>query len=157
MLEECISFLEEKAKNEIFTYEVIVVSDGSSDGTVSLALKYSKRYTVDKFRVLELLDNRGKGGAVRLVVEQILSHNIFKLYLLFKGMLSARGRYLLFADADGATKFSDYDKLEKNMKSITKDWQSDGIVVGSRSHLEQDAIASRSLFRLVMYFYLARM
>nr|XP_014086339.2 dolichyl-phosphate beta-glucosyltransferase isoform X2 [Bactrocera oleae] len=132
MLEECISFLEEKAKNEIFTYEVIVVSDGSSDGTVSLALKYSKRYTVDKFRVLELLDNRGKGGAVRL------------------GMLSARGRYLLFADADGATKFSDYDKLEKNMKSITKDWQSDGIVVGSRSHLEQEAIVSRSLFRTLL-------
>uniref|UniRef100_A0A0K8TZG1 Dolichyl-phosphate beta-glucosyltransferase n=1 Tax=Bactrocera latifrons TaxID=174628 RepID=A0A0K8TZG1_BACLA len=132
MLEECMSFLEEKAKHEIFTYEVIVVSDGSSDGTVSLALKYSKRYTVDKFRVLELLDNRGKGGAVRL------------------GMLSARGRYLLFADADGATKFSDYDKLENNMKSITKDWQLDGIVVGSRSHLEQDAIASRSLFRTLL-------
>ncbi|XP_039952752.1 dolichyl-phosphate beta-glucosyltransferase [Bactrocera tryoni] len=132
MLEECMSFLEEKAKDEIFTYEVIVVSDGSSDGTVSLALKYSKRYTVNKFRVLELLDNRGKGGAVRL------------------GMLSARGQYLLFADADGATKFSDYDKLENNMKSITKDWQSDGIVVGSRSHLEQDAIASRSLFRTLL-------
>lgn len=132
MLEECMSFLEEKAKDDTFTYEVIVVSDGSSDGTVSLALKYSKRYTVDKFRVLELLDNRGKGGAVRL------------------GMLSARGRYLLFADADGATKFSDYDKLENNMKSITKDWQSNGIVVGSRSHLEQDAIASRSLFRTLL-------
>ncbi|XP_011207742.2 dolichyl-phosphate beta-glucosyltransferase [Bactrocera dorsalis] len=132
MLEECMSFLEEKAKDETFTYEVIVVSDGSSDGTVSLALKYSKRYTVNKFRVLELLDNRGKGGAVRL------------------GMLSARGRYLLFADADGATKFSDYDKLENNMKSITKDWESDGIVVGSRSHLEQDAIASRSLFRTLL-------
>ncbi|XP_050319063.1 dolichyl-phosphate beta-glucosyltransferase [Bactrocera neohumeralis] len=132
MLEECMCFLEEKAKDEIFTYEVIVVSDGSIDGTVSLALKYSKRYTVNKFRVLELLDNRGKGGAVRL------------------GMLSARGRYLLFADADGATKFSDYNKLENNMKSITKDWQSDGIVVGSRSHLEQDAIASRSLFRTLL-------
>lgn len=150
-----MSFLEEKAKDEMFTYEVIVVSDGSSDGTVSLALKYSKRYTVDKFRVLELLDNRGKGGAVRLVVANIASYYCFFNYMSFlKGMLSARGRYLLFADADGATKFSDFDKLEKNMKSITKDWQSDGIVVGSRSHLEQDAIASRSLFRLVISFYI---
>ncbi|XP_004530322.1 dolichyl-phosphate beta-glucosyltransferase [Ceratitis capitata] len=129
MLEECLLFLEEKAKDETFTYEIILVSDGSSDGTVSLGLKYSKRYTVNKFRVLELLDNRGKGGAVRL------------------GMLSARGRYLLFADADGATRFSDYDKLEQSIKSITKDWQEDGIVVGSRAHLEQEAIASRSLFR----------
>ncbi|XP_054744699.1 dolichyl-phosphate beta-glucosyltransferase [Anastrepha obliqua] len=129
MLDECLSYLVEKSKNERFTYEIIVVSDGSNDGTVSLALKYSKRCTVEKFRVLELIENRGKGGAVRL------------------GMLSARGRYLLFADADGATKFSDYDKLEQSIKSISKDWQSDAIVVGSRAHMEQEAIATRSLFR----------
>ncbi|XP_017465014.1 PREDICTED: dolichyl-phosphate beta-glucosyltransferase [Rhagoletis zephyria] len=129
MLEECVGFLEEKSRDNSFTYEIIVVSDGSSDGTVSLALKYSKRYTVDKFRVLELIENRGKGGAVRL------------------GMLSARGRYLLFADADGATKFSDYDKLDQSINNISKDWQSDAIVVGSRAHLEQEAIATRSLFR----------
>lgn len=33
-------------------------------------------------------------------------------------MLSARGSVLLFADADGATKFSDLDKLEDSMKEI---------------------------------------
>ena len=33
-------------------------------------------------------------------------------------MLSARGRLLLFADADGATKFSDISKLEEEMKRI---------------------------------------
>ena len=31
-------------------------------------------------------------------------------------MLYARGRLLLFADADGATKFSDITKLESEMK-----------------------------------------
>ncbi|XP_067626255.1 dolichyl-phosphate beta-glucosyltransferase [Eurosta solidaginis] len=129
MMEECLNFLEEKSKDASFTYEVIVVSDGSSDGTVSLALKYSKRFTANKLRVLELIDNRGKGGAVRL------------------GMLSARGRYLLFADADGATKFSDYAKLEQSIRSVATDWQSDAIVVGSRAHLEKEAIATRSFFR----------
>ena len=33
-------------------------------------------------------------------------------------MQSARGKYLLFADADGVTKFSDYDKLELSMKHL---------------------------------------
>lgn len=32
-----------------------------------------------------------------------------------QGMLSARGQLLLFADADGATKFEDYEKLERVM------------------------------------------
>lgn len=129
MLDECLEFLEAKTKNGNFTYEIIVVSDGSSDGTVSLALKYSKKFTVNKVRVLELVENRGKGGAVRL------------------GMLSARGRSLLFADADGATKFSDYDKLAEALQSVTNEWKEDAVVIGSRAHLESEAIATRSAFR----------
>jgi len=129
MLEECMKFLEGKSKSEEFSYEVILVSDGSRDGTVNLALKYSKRYTCEKFRVLELIENRGKGGAVRM------------------GMLSARGCNLLFADADGATKFADFNKLEESMKTLTTNWQKDAIVIGSRAHLENEAIATRSKFR----------
>lgn len=62
-------------------------------------------------------------------------------------MLSARGRYLLFADADGATTFSDLDKLNEAMLKIAEDWTEEAIIIGSRSHLEQEAIATRSLFR----------
>lgn len=73
MLEECLEFLEAKSKaNKKFQYEIIVVSDGSRDGTVKKALEYSKRYSSEKFRVLELIQNRGKGGAVRLVSTKIL-------------------------------------------------------------------------------------
>lgn len=35
-------------------------------------------------------------------------------------MQSARGAMLLFADADGATKFSDLVKLEDSLKSLVK-------------------------------------
>lgn len=35
-------------------------------------------------------------------------------------MQSARGAVLLFADADGATKFSDLTKLEDSLKEIVK-------------------------------------
>lgn len=67
MLDECIEFLEERCKKAQYTYEIIVVSDGSVDGTVKRALEYSKKLGCEKCRILELEKNRGKGGAVRLV------------------------------------------------------------------------------------------
>lgn len=133
MLEECMEYLENRVRAEPnFKYEVIVVSDGSKDKTVEVALEYSKKYTCEKFRVLELIENRGKGGAVRL------------------GMMSSRGRFLLFADADGATKFADYSALERSLLKIAKDWKENALTIGSRAHLEQDAIAQRSIFRTVL-------
>ncbi len=44
------------------------------------------------------------------------SHQI----LLFQGMLSARGKQLLFADADGATTFEDISKLQDKLKDLMK-------------------------------------
>lgn len=37
-----------------------------------------------------------------------------------QGMQSARGHKLLFADADGATKFDDLEKLETALQSLLK-------------------------------------
>lgn len=68
MLDECLDYLEKRAATEAtFQYEVIIVSDGSKDRTVEVAQTYAKKYSTDKLRVLELIENRGKGGAVRLV------------------------------------------------------------------------------------------
>ncbi|GJQ84728.1 hypothetical protein Trydic_g21133 [Trypoxylus dichotomus] len=138
MLDECIDFLEAKSKSNSFNYEIIVVSDGSKDKTVDVAQKYVKKLGTEKMRVLELVKNRGKGGAVRL------------------GIQSTRGRLLLFADADGATKFSDYDKIEKSLLDLLhiddKHSVEDqlAISIGSRAHLQDEAIASRSFFRTVL-------
>lgn len=133
MLDECLEYLERNlTKNAQHTYEVLIVDDGSTDKTTEVALKYTSKHGCDKVRVLTLVKNRGKGGAVRL------------------GMLSSRGQQLLFADADGATKFEDITKLQATLELITKDQpekQSLGLVCGSRAHLEQEAIASRSVFR----------
>lgn len=62
-------------------------------------------------------------------------------------MQSTRGKYLLFADADGATQFSDLQKLLEEMSKIAPSWDTEAIVIGSRSHLEDEAIAKRSFFR----------
>ncbi|KAF7270402.1 hypothetical protein GWI33_016636 [Rhynchophorus ferrugineus] len=143
MLDECVEFLENRCKvNKSFSYEVIIVSDGSKDKTVKNALEYSKKYGSNKIRVLELEKNRGKGGAVRL------------------GIYSARGALILFADADGATKFADLTKLETSIKEQTNcDYLQNfeiadklAITVGSRAHLEEEAVASRTVFRTILMY-----
>ncbi|KAF3421191.1 hypothetical protein E2986_07199 [Frieseomelitta varia] len=131
MLDECLEYLEQRSKNG-HTYELIIVSDGSSDKTVDIAHMYALKY--DNIRVLNLIKNRGKGGAVRL------------------GILSARGSVILFADADGATKFKDLEKLD-DIDYIDKPNEvssSHAIVCGSRAHLGEEETAKRSFFRLFL-------
>ncbi|KYN38376.1 Dolichyl-phosphate beta-glucosyltransferase [Trachymyrmex septentrionalis] len=138
MLDECLEYLEERRKSGL-TYEVIVVSDGSTDKTVDVAYHYASKYST--LKVLNLIKNRGKGGAVRL------------------GMLSARGSVLLFADADGATKFNDLKKLDESLINVLgfdyinkpeKTASSDAVICGSRAHLEKEETAKRSYFRLFL-------
>lgn len=137
MLDEALKFLEKRCEEQPgYTYEIIVVDDGSTDKTSQIALGYSDRYTTEKIRLLRLEKNRGKGGAVRL------------------GVLSSRGRLILFADADGATTFSEIQKLESALQSPAGNHHHsnnrvacNAFAVGSRAHLEQEAIATRSAFR----------
>ncbi|KAM4699706.1 dolichyl-phosphate beta-glucosyltransferase [Discoglossus pictus] len=135
MMDEALEFLEnKKKKSKSFSYEVIVVDDGSKDKTTEVALKYSEQYGSDKVRVLTLKKNRGKGGAVRM------------------GVLVSRGKMILMADADGATKFADIEHVEVGLERL-KPWPENmAISCGSRAHLEQESIANRSVFRTVLMY-----
>ena len=77
------------------------------------------------------------------------------------GVLAARGQMILMADADGATKFEDYEKLDawiqtvvpKNPERLGTEPFDSGrhpLAIGSRAHLEKEAIAQRSLFRTLL-------
>jgi len=68
MLDDALNELLNKQKREPnFTFELLIVDDGSKDKTTETAQSYSKKYSNDTIRVLKLLKNRGKGGAVRRV------------------------------------------------------------------------------------------
>lgn len=139
MLDESLNYLGERAENDnTFTYEVIIVDDGSKDKTTEVGMGYSKKYGSDKVRILTLSKNRGKGGAVRM------------------GMLHSRGELLLFADADGATTFSEFSKVEASIKGLCRE-ESDlsealAVSCGSRAHLEEESVATRSIFRTVLMY-----
>lgn len=131
MLAEAITFLASHYPN---SWELLIVDDGSSDSTISTALEWAgKRLSLgelqpDRIRAIPLVKNRGKGGAV--------TH----------GMRHIRGRYAVFADADGATKFSDLKTLMEKIQEIEVDGH--GIAIGSRAHMvNTDAVVQRSFIR----------
>jgi len=71
--------------------EVIVVDDGSSDGTAQIVTRYAAQYP--NLRLFQNPGNHGKGYSVR------------------NGMLHARGDILLFSDADLSSPIGEADKL----------------------------------------------
>ncbi|NND02872.1 MAG: glycosyltransferase family 2 protein [Acidimicrobiia bacterium] len=86
--------------------DVIVVDDGSTDGTVALAESWTDRLPL---RVITSGRNFGKGHAVRI------------------GMLAATGRRRLFTDADGSTPISELTRLSAALDLLG----GEGVTLGS--------------------------
>lgn len=74
-----------------YEYELILVNDGSTDGTGNIARSLSK--LVQGLTVIDLPSRQGKGAAVKV------------------GMLAACGKYRLYLDADHAVHISVFDEL----------------------------------------------
>jgi dolichyl-phosphate beta-glucosyltransferase len=116
VLDDCYGRGDEKSKGK-GGYEILLVNDGSKDKTVQVALEFARKNNLhDGFRIVTLEENRGKGGAV--------TH----------GMKHVRGKYAVFADADGASRFTDLEKLVEGVKKVV-DAEGRGVAVGSRAWL----------------------
>jgi len=107
------------------SFEIIVSDDGSTDDTVERV----RRLDLRNVRVLDPGCNRGKGAAVRA------------------GMRVARGRYVLFTDADLSTPIEEVDDMLVFARAGSP------VVVGSRAAggaTELDRSALRSLLSAVL-------
>eukprot|EP00931_Biecheleriopsis_adriatica_P093088 TRINITY_DN66840_c0_g1_i1.p1 TRINITY_DN66840_c0_g1~~TRINITY_DN66840_c0_g1_i1.p1 ORF type:complete len:319 (-),score=69.54 TRINITY_DN66840_c0_g1_i1:95-1051(-) len=131
MLDETLSYLEARGRaSSDFSYEVIVVDDGSRDKTYAAAESFRESVLRHgELRIIQLIENRGKGFAVRT------------------GMLAARGQLLLMADGDGATNIRDLERLERALMADDRRVQ---IAFGSRHHLREEAVAKRAWHRNVL-------
>lgn len=101
-IEEIAKYLGEKN----VTYEVIAVSDGSKDSTVSELNSLAP--LVMKMEVIDRKENRGKWYSVR------------------EGFLKANGKYRLMTDADGATSITNLKDFWPHME------KGEDIIIGSR-------------------------
>jgi len=102
-LSEIYDFLSTKD----YDYEIIIVDDGSADETVSNAKK-SQLFKEYKLGVIKNWVNMGKGFSVK------------------RGILAARGDYILFTDADLSTPIKELNNLFDCME------EGYDIVIGSR-------------------------
>ncbi len=104
--------------------EVIVVDDGSTDGTVSIveSLPQSSRVPI---RLARLPQNRGKGAAVRA------------------GVLAGAGEWLLIMDADNATPITELPRLWSQRLEAP-------IVLGSRYLAGSDVRRAQPLARRII-------
>jgi dolichyl-phosphate beta-glucosyltransferase len=102
--------------------EVLVVDDGSLDGTASIVKEWSR--TDPRFRLLSNPGNRGKGYAVR------------------HGMLKAAGDWRLMTDADLSTPIEELHRLW----AIASE-QDAAVVIGSRGINRELVAKHQSWFR----------
>jgi len=80
--------------------EIIVVDDGSSDGTADLAEELAAKDVAP-----------APGRCCGPILRVIRNEHRGKAFAVRTGMLAANGEFVLFSDADGATPIEEVDKL----------------------------------------------
>ncbi|MEW6679769.1 MAG: dolichyl-phosphate beta-glucosyltransferase [bacterium] len=115
-ISQTLSKITDYLKNRGFNYEIIVVDDGSTDKTISCLSNFNN------IIILKNEKNMGKGYSVR------------------RGIMEAKGEYILFSDADLSTPIEEVERLLEEMKE-------NDIVIGSRASLESKILVHQPWWR----------
>lgn len=99
-------------------WEIVVVDDGSRDKTAAIVRRYGNK----NIKLVKLAQNRGKGAALK------------------KGMLEARGDYLIFSDADLSVDI-------KRSKDFLRELKSTDVAIASRRAKGSDIAIHQSFVR----------
>ncbi len=103
-------------------YEVIVVDDGSRDGTGNVVKNYDNLFP--RLELVRYGENRGKGYALR------------------QGVLASKGKVVLVTDADLSTPIDELDKLMPLIIGGECD-----VAIGSRALARSDIIKKQPFWR----------
>lgn len=109
--------------HQSYASEILVIDDGSRDTTA--AAVEALRTTTPALRLLQMPHNAGKGAAVR------------------RGVLAAQGEFVVFLDADNATRLREIENAWPALR------QPHAIVIGSRT-LPESVIVARQPWRRVL-------
>lgn len=121
-VEKIVSFLEGQGKS----YEIIIVDDGSTDKTLSVAEQFVARGG-GAVKVLKNETNRGKGFSIR------------------RGMAEADGEMILFSDADLSAPMEELPLLEAAINNAGAD-----MAAGSRAARGSKIIRHQPFYREFM-------
>lgn len=121
MLFEIHSYL----KKQKFSWEIILVNDGSKDNTKKITANIIKDNSFKKIQLISYKRNRGKGFAIK------------------KGVLKAKGEYRLFIDIDLSTPIEELKKILPFIKKFD-------IVIGSRKRKGAKLIKRQSKLREIL-------
>lgn len=105
-------------------FEIIVVDDGSSDGTADFVVSFAEGHR--GIRLIRYETNRGKGYAVRT------------------GVLAATGELVLFSDADLSTPVEEVLKLREALETGAD------VAIGSRATRQTVIEKRQPLYRVLM-------
>ncbi len=120
-LERMIEYLNQQP----YGNEIRVINDGSDDGTEKVCQSFQGQHP--RLYINNIFKNHGKGYAVQV------------------GMLTAKGEYVLFSDADLSTPIEEVEKLFRALEKENAD-----IAIGSRSLPDSQVIQHQPWYREMM-------